>query len=333
MKETLEEVDHPGELSRLLYVFRRLNRKSIGIRELVELTDRTAGSGYRYPKPLPALGLALGLGLVHQSGSSVMLTRRGELFSKRFAANPIDLSIEQGKLILGILLDESEVRRRVEGLVARFAEGPDGSLQAHAVLVEGSIEDRQTAILLQQVGALEYRDEMFFVRTEFEEILPFDLISVAKLDEETLWKRLEAQRLRAKAAEEFVLEFERLRLVNLGRADLAELVIRISAVDVSAGYDIKSFEVDGSPRYVEVKSSTGIKVRFEWSIHERATATETTKQYWIYFVPVVHTLPNVSESIIQIQDPIAEIALGRLVEIPSSFIVVAASPVASMTPG
>lgn len=325
LKETLEDVDHPGELSRLIHVFHRLSRKGIGIRELLELADRTAGFGYRYPTPEPALRLAIGLGLIRRSGNFVTLTQRGELFSKNFAANPLDLSIEQGKLILGILLDEPDFRRRVRDLVAGFGEGPNGILQAHAVLIEVNSEERQMAIFLQQLGALEYRDEMFFVRKEFEEILPFDLIRVAKLDEETLWKRLEAQRLRAKAAEEFVLGFERLRLLKLGRNDLAELVVRISAVDVSAGYDIKSFESDGYPRYIEVKSSSGIKVRFEWSLLERAMATEATRRYWIYFVAAAHTLPNLTEPIVQIQDPISEITSGRLIETPSSFVVVEAS--------
>jgi hypothetical protein len=314
-------LDHPGELSRLLNVFHRLGASSIGIRELQELTDRTAGSSYRYPNPLGALGLAETLGLIRRSGKSVSLTQRGEFFSKSFSANPSDLSIDQGKLILGILLDEFDFRRRVRALIAKFGTGTDGTLQLHASVIGDTSEDRQTAIFLQQVGALGYRDGVLFVNMEFEEILPLDLISSARLDEETLWKRLEAQRLRARAAEEYVLEFEKHRLAKLGRPDLAELVVRISTLDVSAGYDIKSFESDGSPRRVEVKSSTGTKIRFEWSDLERTYAAKAKKIYWIYFVPLAHTLPNLPEPLAQIQDPVAEIASGRFLEKASSFIV------------
>jgi len=219
------------------------------------------------------------------------------------------------------MLDEVEVRKRVGTLIAKFGIGPDGTLQAHAAIVGDSSEGRRTAIFLQQVGALEYQEGMLFVQAGFEGILPLDVIGLARLDEETLWKRLEAQRLRARAAEEFVVEFEKVRLGKLGRQDLAELVIRISAVDVSAGYDIKSFEGNGSPRRVEVKSSMGSKIRFEWSNLERAKAAEEGTSYWIYFVALAHTLPNLSEPPVLIQDPIAEIAAGRLRETASSFVV------------
>ncbi len=295
------------------------------MRDLAELTDRTAGTNYRYPSPQVALRFAMGLELIRQSGKSVVLTRRGELFLKSSATSLHDLSLDQGKLILGIMLDEVEIRRRVGTLIAKFGTGPHDRLQAHAAIVGDSSEDQRTAIFLQQVGALGYQDGMLFVQVGFEEILPLDVIGLARLDEETLWKRLEAQRLRAKAAEEFVLEFEKIRLGKLGRQDLAELVVRIGAVDVSAGYDIKSFEGDGSPRRVEVKSSTGSKIRFEWSSLERAKAAESRTSYWVYFVPLAHTLPNLSEPPMLIQDPVAKIVSGRLRETASSFIVDVAS--------
>lgn len=333
MRETREEVGHPGEVARLLYIFRHLNTESLGIRELVELSNRTAGFGYRYPNPLPALRFAIELGLIQMKGTSARLTRRGKLFSERFAASPLDLNMEQGKLILGVLLDKSEFRRRTEALLSKFSKrsGSNPALQASGTLVGGNSEERRVAVFLQQVGALEYRDGVFVVHPDFEELLPIELVKLAKIDENALWERLEAQRLRARAAEEFVVKYERARLTELGRADLAELVMRISAVDVSAGYDIGSFEVDGSPRYVEVKSSIGSRVRFEWSVNERAIATQAARLYWIYFVPLAQMIPNLLEPIVQICNPIAAIASGRLVEMPSSFVVEAGTREAGST--
>lgn len=60
------------------------------------------------------------------------------------------------------------------------------------------------------------------------------------------------------AGEELVLAHERANLKAVGRTDLAEKVRWVSQLDGDgAGYDIMSFERDGSPRLVEVKTTNG----------------------------------------------------------------------------
>ena len=60
------------------------------------------------------------------------------------------------------------------------------------------------------------------------------------------------------AGEHLVLEMEVRRLVNEGRADLAKRVTHVSQVEGdSAGYDIRSFEVDGREIHLEVKTTRG----------------------------------------------------------------------------
>jgi hypothetical protein len=58
--------------------------------------------------------------------------------------------------------------------------------------------------------------------------------------------------------EEFVLEFERSKLKNYGRSDLAAKVRWVSKEDGDgAGYDIASYQEDGSARLIEVKTTNG----------------------------------------------------------------------------
>lgn len=60
------------------------------------------------------------------------------------------------------------------------------------------------------------------------------------------------------AGELLVLESERRRLERAGRADLAEKVVHVSVVEGdAAGYDIHSYNLDESPRYLEVKTTRG----------------------------------------------------------------------------
>lgn len=55
--------------------------------------------------------------------------------------------------------------------------------------------------------------------------------------------------------EQIVLRAEKQFLNNNGRKNLAEVVDQISQKDDSAGYDIKSYELDGTEKLIEVKST------------------------------------------------------------------------------
>jgi hypothetical protein len=61
-----------------------------------------------------------------------------------------------------------------------------------------------------------------------------------------------------RAGEERVLAHERASLLTAGRTDLAERIRWVSHVDGDgAGYDIRSFDIDGSDRLIEVKTTNG----------------------------------------------------------------------------
>jgi len=84
-------------------------------------------------------------------------------------------------------------------------------------------------------------------------------------------------------AEDFVLRFEQGRLKD--HPDVGRIRI-ISKLDVSAGYDIISFnslqseEID---RFIEVKSYSG-KVSFYWSVNEVWNAQMKGNKYFLYLV-------------------------------------------------
>ncbi|MBB2924008.1 DUF3427 domain-containing protein [Cellulomonas cellasea] len=60
------------------------------------------------------------------------------------------------------------------------------------------------------------------------------------------------------AGEELVLKHERKRLIEAGRADLSDAVVHTSVVEGdAAGYDIRSYHIDGSDRHIEVKTTRG----------------------------------------------------------------------------
>lgn len=90
--------------------------------------------------------------------------------------------------------------------------------------------------------------------------------------------------------EKIVMDLEKSRLVKAGRNDLANKIERVSLTSDSYGYDIVSFDEDGTERYIEVKatrSNVGV-ANFFFTANELRTAQEN-KNYYIYMVYEVTT--------------------------------------------
>lgn len=100
-------------------------------------------------------------------------------------------------------------------------------------------------------------------------------------------------------AEDFVVKFERIRL-----KDHPEIrkISKISGIDVSAGYDIVSFNDLTSihhDRFIEVKSYFR-ELKFHWSANEVETAREKEENYYLYLIDRVKVNnPNYAPEIIK----------------------------------
>jgi hypothetical protein len=317
--ERLVEVEHLAEVGRLLSIFRDLGRSSIGQRELIELALNTAGLSYRYPRPRAALAIAAELKLIVQVKREVRLSRLGHAFASRPTFNSTDISREQGKMLFALLLDCPSFRPHSAGVLRCLRRGEHDELYASPGLFIWNAHAGLMAKIMQQCGALAYHDELLFLDREFEALIPTDLFAPRGLSEEELYRRLETQRERAANAEELVVSLERKRVEAFGNPKLVEQVIRISTADVSAGYDVISVERDETPRFIEVKSSSGQHLRFEWSTGERRFAEENGDRYWIYFVPLAHIREARDLPVFMIQNPVVWIKKGALIEEATSW--------------
>lgn len=86
------------------------------------------------------------------------------------------------------------------------------------------------------------------------------------------------------AGESFALDFERWRLARLGAAQLADRVEHVSRTQGDGlGYDILSFEPDGHPRHIEVKTTTfGERTPFYVSANEVRFARDHAQSFMLY---------------------------------------------------
>ena len=317
MLEALEAIEHVGEIARLFYVLARWGRPRMEEQALLEGCRRTAGLATRYPRPRPALAIATAAGLISTSRGTISITDRGLRFASQGTPGSIDLTQPQAMLLLGAILDNNTVHRAVTTLVSNF-QLVRGQLHARKNSIQPASTQLLFCRLLQQFGAISVSGDYYVISKAFDDLLASLIIQTAKLTQAELLDRLELQRQRGDLAERKVVEIERSRLQSLGRPDLAARVERISLQDVSAGYDINSFEKNEHARLIEVKSSVGSQIAFEWSAGERAAAAKHGDAYYIYFVPFSFTLPELTSSVALLKNPVELIRTGRLLEQPSS---------------
>ncbi|MNV52656.1 hypothetical protein D3C71_1447610 [compost metagenome] len=96
------------------------------------------------------------------------------------------------------------------------------------------------------------------------------------------------------AGEHVALEFERASLRLAGLFSLADRVEHVSKTRGDGlGYDILSFSIDGTPRYIEVKTTSyGIHTPIFVSPNEISVSTQASNAFWLYRVFNLRSSPR-----------------------------------------
>ena len=86
------------------------------------------------------------------------------------------------------------------------------------------------------------------------------------------------------AGEQFVMNFERARLIHAGRESLADRIEQVSVtVGPSAGFDIRSFEANGVDRLIEAKTTKyGKNTPFFLTPNELMFSQNNSSRYFLY---------------------------------------------------
>jgi len=98
-----------------------------------------------------------------------------------------------------------------------------------------------------------------------------------------------------KAGEEFVVDLERERLAHRDRDDLARKVRWVAAEDGDgAGFDVLSFDTQGSERLIEVKTTNGAaQTPFFLTRNEIEVAGERPEHWHLYRVHLFAQQPQI----------------------------------------
>lgn len=125
--------------------------------------------------------------------------------------------------------------------------------------------------------------DSYYVSTEYVNKAIPHIKSNRKLSQGNLQNKLEQDARQGAEGETFVMEYEKRRLE--GRTDL-DAIKQVSIIDVSAGYDIISYNDIYSTkldRFIEVKTYRG-KPHFHWSSNEMNEAKLRMDHYYLYLV-------------------------------------------------
>lgn len=97
-------------------------------------------------------------------------------------------------------------------------------------------------------------------------------------------RQMKAQKKIGLLGEKVVLEYEKQRLIDLGREDLAKKVCHVSVEKGDGeGYDILSYDETGKERWIEVKTTkAGKEEPFFLSANELLCALNNREKYFIY---------------------------------------------------
>jgi hypothetical protein len=237
-----------------------------------------------------------------------VLSTLGYKFLSANRDNFFEITEAQKQLLAEKIVFKGAWSSHARELFKLFAANTQTSLYELST-VETSLSSNQNVAVhfFKYLGILQEENFLIQVQKRYSQLV-YELIADSKaISEQQLEQLLMENRKLGAQAENVVVEFERQRLLKLGKTIQAELVKRISTINAAAGYDIESF--DGTTddvfpnRFIEVKATTGDDIRFYWTINEREVAKKKKDKYWIY-VLISFREDRPTESLpITIQDP------------------------------
>jgi len=284
------------------------NLRTIRTMHVVDMCRENAGISSFSPNPRGALKFLEEIEMIKQTGPDLRLSSQCIELVKS-AKSPLYISEEQKEIIYVALLSHEEIGQKIRDLFELCNLTEEG-FSAISVDTVRRLEDNVKFLIriLNEIGVLYWDGYRFNLDKKRLRLLDSRILRVIPMNESTLDKILLFQKKIARAAENFVVEWEKHRLVFQGDRPLINLVRRVSSENVNLGYDIVSVEGGkngDTDRFIEVKSSCGMDFSFYWTSNEIDCARELGKNYWIYFVPRAHILPINMPIIHIIRDPVS----------------------------
>lgn len=276
--------------------------KKILLQELDNIKLISDISGYNN-----VLKMCIKLGLIHDNDPMVIITDSGLKY--------LDLITENNKILQ---LDSNSRQRRF--LFKQIIKSTELCDSIVPFLPKFNTAFRPTTTITHNIpnwpnDLFVFMSDMQFIDLKNNTLYSHAIKTIVQalrnknlpIPEKYFARRQERLSQNGKYAENLTLDYERTRLINLDYQELASAIEHISISNISAGYDICSFNgFDISPKYdrfIEVKGTGTNEDRFYWTENEIKIAEQYLDHYWIYHWknifhnPELTMIPNAYEKI------------------------------------
>jgi len=236
-----------------------------------------------------ALDYCKSCGLIQIKNQTVTITALGQKYLDANRERYFEINGAQRQLIAERIIFRGAWNHHARELFALFSLNQISATYELSI-VDTTVSKNQNSIIyfFKYLGIILEKEFTFQVDKKYTELV-YQLTADSKaITEQQLEKILMENRKLGAQAENAVVEFEKKRLRKLGKLIQAEMVKRISTINISAGYDIESF--DGTTdvifpnRFIEVKATQGEEIRFYWSSNEMNVAKKMKNAYWVYMM-------------------------------------------------
>ncbi|MEX2410506.1 MAG: DUF3883 domain-containing protein [Candidatus Paceibacterota bacterium] len=302
MKSNFADISLRQILS-LFSSIRELNDKSL---HKVEFIYRKNGLNF-----VTTLNFTQGLNLINVNNGKLKITDNYNLL-----ANDPEVSDEKVKEIIinSILIEENKFKSEAFDYLDKFKLGSTSF--EYRPNTKDNIKYSSIRNFLVEIGLVEYNSKKQTYSIAHNYIERFVTgIKGPTLHPDTLKMLLQKKEELGELAEKTILNFEKNRLSKF--PDLINKIRHVASENVTAGYDIKSWDVDKTrnnsitERYIEVKAVSLDGLKFYWSKNEIEKAKEFGKKYYLYLLPVISGKGFDINELNIISDPYTEVYLNK----------------------
>lgn len=270
LNERIEKFSEIADTKGLFFVWQSICQGVASITSLTQL--RSHHTGKLCLNIVPTLLLLEEMGYITVDNDSIKVGSVLKIFDSEE-----DFTTHFSEVLVDYLVDEEVIS--LDSLKYRSQEDC-------FILARNGIKYKHASYrnLLLSLGILTKRDDgTFLFEKKLDKIIEIAPTKNKKKSEERLLQELEHQRQEGLAGELFVLQFEQNRLAEHPQKDKIK---QISTIDVSAGFDIISFDDVSSTdlnRFIEVKTFKG-NPHFHWSVNEIRVSKIRAERYYLYLV-------------------------------------------------
>lgn len=309
----------PIELANVCAIFPSLRTGHISSRNLKKIVQDSILIDSNNPAEI-IIEESLNSGLLNFKSGLFLLTKKGKIISKRHTNPGCQLSDQTKEaFIKNVFLDEGSNNWCCSQFVSELKVDTMLNTFIYDRNSNALKEDIKWLIILSDVDLIDVDKEKALINKKYLGIINEKLLSIRNPIHFKISRITEDNNQVGDFTEKLAIKYEMNRLLTGGFPSLAPLVQQISTVDLSAGFDILSFQGTGPKPdeniYIEVKGTKKDNFSFFWSNNEMNLAKEKTENYLIYGYTKVDIHNKYADGPIIVKNPILNLeGLGYTIQ-------------------